>query len=173
MLRKVLVFLLTAALLVPLGGCGVKNKINEKVTEKVTEKIAEGVINKTGGGEAKIDLDDNKITIKTKEGEEITFGGTEWPGERLGGIIPEFKKGNVVHVQEDSQSCLVALENVKKGDFEDYLSAVKQVGFTEDESVATYDESTIFIAGNGKGTLIHITMDLEAEELMIAVTKEN
>jgi hypothetical protein len=66
-MKKLLLVVLAASLAV-LIGCG---KANEKISEKMIEKAIE----KNGGGKAKVDVDQGKVSIKTKDGETTYASG--------------------------------------------------------------------------------------------------
>lgn len=88
-MKKVLSWLLISVLLlsiISLSGCGVKKKVGQAITEKAIEKA-------TGD---KVDIDGDKITVKAEDGEEITYGGGEWPDTDLGKKIPKFNKGKII-----------------------------------------------------------------------------
>jgi len=148
--RQVLIFILTlVALALMTMFCSCK-----KSTEKTQEKIMEASI----GENAKVDLDDEKIVIKTDEG-TFTSDATakSWPNE-IPSDVPKFKDGKVVNVStqnvDDSSNWTVLFENVSDNALNDYETALKKNGFKV---------STISM-GDTKG---HITA--EKDELLVVV----
>lgn len=63
--------LMLSLLMLTLAGCGLAEKAADKVAEKAAEKAIEAA---TG---VKVDSDNNSITIKDKEGKELTIAGGE------------------------------------------------------------------------------------------------
>ena len=57
----------------------IADKVTEKVAEEVTEEVAEQIIEKSieeqGGGEADVELEDGKLTVKGKDGNFALGGG--------------------------------------------------------------------------------------------------
>lgn len=82
-MKKILIGLLAFVVVFSLTGCGVREKLEKKAEEEFTEKILE----EAGAGD--VDVDGEKITIKGESGEEVTFGGGEWPTSELAKSIAD------------------------------------------------------------------------------------
>lgn len=118
-MKKLFVYLLVciclSALVLPLAGCGIKEKAEEAATEKILEKAL---------GD-KVDVDGDTVTIKGDNGEEATIGG-QWPDSELAKQLPEFTKGTVASAVEAGDTVMIFLEKVKAGDFDAYLGEIKK-----------------------------------------------
>ncbi|HHX77393.1 MAG TPA: hypothetical protein GX697_03485, partial [Firmicutes bacterium] len=91
-----------------IAGCRAK----EDIGQKIGEKIVEGIV---GNENVDIDIDDDKITVKGKDGETLTLGGIEWPDIDY---IPEFKKGEIISASNDGQgNVMILFEKVAQADF--------------------------------------------------------
>lgn len=161
-MKKLTILILALTLMFSLAGC---KSSSEVAGEKLAEKAAEEML---GGN---VDIDGDKVTITDENGKKATLGGTEWPSGSLGNEIPEFKKGVITFVAESDIDCAIQMEEVTKKDFEDYLSIVKEAGFTENKIVSSYDGGIYYTANNSKGIKIHLAGDYEASELMITITQ--
>lgn len=109
--------LLAILLLTALVGCGVQEKIAEKTTEKLIEGIAGG----------QVDIKGDQVTVKGKDGETFTVGGTDWPTSDMAKAIPKFTKGEVSSVLEVENGMMVTVEGVEASDYEDYLKKSKRI----------------------------------------------
>lgn len=158
MLKKIIFLILMSALILTLIGC--RAKLEEKFAEKIFEEI---------GGDS-FDIDGDTVTIMGENGEEFTFGSTEWPTSDLAKSIPEFKSGKVSTVMEMNDSLLIALEEVPKEDFEDYLDKIKQT-FTEATYEMKSDGYVTYGAENGEGIGSMLTYSSDDETLSITVTQ--
>jgi hypothetical protein len=117
MFKKAVIILLVVFMVVAVGGCGAK----ERMEEKVAESVVEGLINKAVDGEGKVDLDGDKVSIKGKDGEEFSFGAAEWPESGAAKQIPQLSQGTVVSAMNSDQFCVIILEKVESEDFAQYL----------------------------------------------------
>ena len=101
----------------------------KKSAEKAQEKIMETAI----GENTDVDLDDEKIVIKTDEG-TFTSDATikSWPNE-IPNDVPEFKDGKVVNVStqsmDESKNWTVLFEDVPNNALDTYEAALKKNGF--------------------------------------------
>ncbi len=106
-------------------GCG-------KVAEKASEKAAEQAIESASGGNAKVDLSGDKVSVKTDEGTMQVGGTNEWPSQ-IPSDVPKFSYGKITSVMEtttnDGQSIIVSFENVAMADLEKYKSALEGAGW--------------------------------------------
>jgi hypothetical protein len=118
-MRKVIAILLALILVLSFTGCNAKAKLQEKIGEELAEKLLETA----GGGD--IEIDGDKVTIKGEDGEEVTFGGGEWPKSGLAKSIPEFKKGKISSIMELPDSLMITVEASKKDDVEAYFEKIR------------------------------------------------
>lgn len=157
-MKKILICLLTFALLFSLTGCGAKEKLDEKVAEKIFEEA--------GGGD--LDIDGDKVTIKGDDGEKVTFGDNKWPTSELAKNIPEFKDGTVNGMLESADSIVITLESVKEEDVSLYWETIKK-DFPNDVYEMNSSDFSTFSGSNGEGLTVSLVyMD---EILTITVTK--
>ena len=143
-MKKKLVLILVVLLTVSLIGCGAKEKLEEKAIEAVAEKVIE----KAGGGD--VDIDGDKVTVKGEDGEEATFGSTDWPTSELAKNIPEFKGGKIVSVMEASDSLIISIEEASKKDFDEYFNEIKKIYTNQSYDMKTEDGIT-YGASDDKG----------------------
>jgi hypothetical protein len=120
-----------------LSGCGVKEKLQEKAAEAITEKMLGG----------NVDIKGDSVTIKGESGEAVTFGGSEWPDSKL---VPEFKKGTVSSTMVSGKGFVVVVEDVDKGDAEDYRDEIKK-DFTEESFEMNNEGGFMYSGKNGDG----------------------
>ena len=163
MSRKIIAILLTFFVIAALGGCGAK----EKMEEKVAESVAEGLINKAVDGDGKVDIDGDKVSIKGEDGEEFSFGETEWPDSGAAKEIPQLNKGVVVSAMNSEQYCMIMLEEVEPQDFNNYLEEIKDQGFTNDSYEYTSDTGYSYSAGKDENTKISLMYDPEVNSVTI------
>ncbi|HCF49953.1 MAG TPA: hypothetical protein DER60_06705 [Syntrophomonas sp.] len=162
-MKKIIVGLLAFMLILSLAGCGAKEKMEEKAGEALAEKI----IKEAGGGD--VDIDGDKVVIKGEDGEQVTFGQTEWPTSDLAKSIPKFKGGKVVTVMEMNDSLIIALEEASKEDFTDYLGEIKQT-FTEQSYDMKSEGNVTYGAENGEGIGVSLIYTTD-QTLSITVAK--
>lgn len=165
MSKKIISLLLVVFMIAVVGGCGVKDKVNEKITEKVTE----GVINKALDGEGTVDIDGGKVTIKGEQGEEFSFGDTEWPEKGAAQLLPKFTKGKISSVMNSDTVCGIIIEEVEKSDFEQYVEAVKAQGYTTEPLEFTTDTSSAYSALKDENTRVSVQYDLEGKMMTIGL----
>lgn len=165
MFKKIIVILLSTLMILSLTSCGVRQSLDEKITEKVTE----GVINKATGGEANIDIDKGQLTVKGKDGEQISFGNNKWPEGGAANLIPEYKKGNIVSAINSDKACVIAAEQVEDKDFKQYVEELKARGFTIDAAEYTSDLGQGYSANLDEKTRVSVLYDPENKGLTISL----
>lgn len=163
-MKKLLIGLLVFVMILSLAGCGTKEKLEEKAGEAVAEKILE----ESSGGKADVDIDGDKMTIKGKNGEKLTVGGTEWPKSELVKNIPEFKDGTVISIMDTKSAIQINLEKVKKEAFVKYLEAIKK-DYAEEAYETTSEGLVSYGANNAAG--IGVLLYYADETLVITVTQ--
>jgi len=120
--KRVFLVLLAMSLLTTLYSC-----------KKAAEKSSEKMIEKSLGDDASVDIDDEKVTIKTDEG-TFTSDATSkiWPKD-IPDEIPQFDHGNIVNVttqnMDDSNNWVVIFEEVPGSAIEKYKADLKSKGF--------------------------------------------
>ncbi len=101
----------------------------KKASEKTGEKLIETAI----GHDADVEMDDEKIVIKTDEG-TFTSDATanSWP-DAIPSDVPEFKDGKIVNIStrvaEESKNWNLLFEDVGDKAFNDYEAKLKKNGF--------------------------------------------
>ena len=120
--KPILLFFLCFALLTISYSC-------RRAAEKTSDKVIEESI----GNEAKVDIEDEKVTIKTEEGTFTTNTSvSSWPGE-IPDDVPEFKNGKVISVTaqetDGDNNWVVIFEEVPEGALEKYKEELENTGF--------------------------------------------
>lgn len=161
-LSLILVALLLAA---AESGCGAQ----EKAQEKAAEKAIEGAL----GGDVSVDIDGEKYTYEDKDGNKMEFGSTEWPADKAASFIPKYDKQPVASSMVMGNVYLIDIENVDKKDYEGYLQAVKDAGFTDStfslEEVGD-DGYYQYQSADDKGNSIVLSYDSAGKRLQIMGT---
>ncbi|MGE5398056.1 MAG: hypothetical protein ACM3MK_11065 [Chitinophagales bacterium] len=108
-------------------GCG-------KVAEKAVEKSIETGVENSSGNDVKVDLDQNKVEIKDKDGTTYTSGGEQkWPKE-MPSVVPEFKYGKIIGVSninsEKGKNITLSFESVDKNAYQSYKKDLEDAGWT-------------------------------------------
>ena len=101
----------------------------KKASEKTGEKMIETVI----GNDADVDMDDEKITIKTDEGTFTSDAKVRtWPKE-IPTDVPEFKEGKIVNVStqvmDEGKNWTLLFEEIPDKALNDYEAILKKNGF--------------------------------------------
>lgn len=143
--KKIFIYLLVCNCLVasvlPLAGCGVKEKVAKAAGEKIVEKAL---------GD-KVDIDGDEVTIKGDNGEEATIGGGQWPDSELTRKLPEFKKGNIVSSLKTEDTVTITMEKVKAEDLSSYLEEIKKA-YPKDSNESEAD-GLIMYSGSGEDNI--------------------
>ncbi|MSR85492.1 hypothetical protein EXS71_03620 [Candidatus Uhrbacteria bacterium] len=130
-----------------------------KIQEKVAEKAVEGLINKSTGGKASVDIGDNKMTFtNNKTGESMAYGENLTIPESFPRDVPIYpgaKAVAIVTAKEGSQSAslnLVSTDEAAKVTAW-YADQMKQGGWTEASSmtvtgadIRTYEKGKVKLA---------------------------
>lgn len=101
--------------------------------KRASEKTSEKIIEKSFGDDADVDIDDEKVVIKTDEGTFTTDAAmNSWPTE-VPGEIPEFKYGDVIAVTtqevDGANNWVIMFENVPADALQEYKKALESEGF--------------------------------------------
>ena len=149
---QVYIVMLAVAVMFAFNSC-------KKASEKTGEKLIESAI----GHDADVDMDDEKIVIKTDEG-TFTSDATanSWP-DAIPNDVPEFKDGKIVNVStrelEESKNWNLLFEEVGDKALNDYEAKLKENGFkvssitmggTNSHITAEKDELIVIVMG-GEG----------------------
>lgn len=159
-MKKFIAGLLTVLLVMSLAGCGV----NEKLENKIEEEFTENILEEAGAGD--VDVEGDKVTFKGESGDEMTFGGGEWPTSELAKSIPEFEDGVITSVVDSLEAVMITLESVKKEDASTYMKSIKDK-FPQESYEATMDGLTTISGVNDSG--IGVTIFYADEIITITV----
>ena len=101
--------------------------------KKAAEKSSEKMIEKSMGDDTSVDIDDEKVTIKTGEGTFTSDATIKiWPKD-IPDEIPQFDHGTIVNVttqnMDDSNNWVVIFEEVPGSAIEKYKADLKSKGF--------------------------------------------
>lgn len=138
------------------SGCGAKQKLEEKIAEKIVETAVGG----------NIDIDGDEVTIKGENGEEVSFGSTEWPTSEIAKKIPEFKKGELTNVISSENGVMLVAEKVEEQDFNDYYKNIVK-DFTKDSYFLASKDGVTYTGKNDNGLIASITYSLKDKALNI------
>ncbi|MDD2599990.1 MAG: hypothetical protein PHO37_12310 [Kiritimatiellae bacterium] len=169
-----LVVVVCAAVL--LGGCGKgKKKISERMAEKLAEKAMAMRIKDSQGEEAKVNIADGKMSIKTKDG-ETTFASGE--GASLPADFPKdvyvFKGATIQMAMKVPDGFMLSLKVGEKSAklAEIFDAEMTAQGWTQEGSFDMgASRSLTFKKGERQATAMLNQSD-EATEVMLTVTAE-
>ena len=139
--------------------------------KRAAEKTQEKLIEKSIGDNADVDIDDEKIVIKTDEGTFTTDATKhEWPNE-IPNDVPEFKEGNIVVVNTqdmvDGKNWVVIFEDVTQEAIENYKKELEdnnfEISFTTTAGTGTHfaaekGKLVVMLMGDEKGASISINV---------------
>jgi predicted small lipoprotein YifL len=149
--KFIVLFLILTLACFSAAGCGAKDKLEEKAAEKMTEEILEQA------GAEDVDIDGDKVTLKGEDGEEVTFGGDEWPESDLANSIPEFSKGEFANIMETSNYLMINFEEVKEADAAAYIEQNKPE-FTLDNYESKSEGMISWSGRNDEGLQLSLTL---------------
>ena len=166
MLRKLIILILSLAVLLSLVGCGFKKNVEEKLSEKITE----GILEKIAGEGTEVNLDDEEMSFKGEDGSEFTIGSKEWPKGKAADLIPEFKEGDISSIFNANETSIINIDHVEQEDFNKYIEQVKSVGFTEDAIEMDVGNALAYTAGSSKDKAqVSLSYAVEDKSLTISV----
>ena len=159
-MKRLLLILLVALLVLSLAACGIGRKMEEKAAEQFLESIAGG----------NIDIkDDNSVTIKGDDGQEVTFSSAEWPTSDLSKSIPVFSAGKIEGVLDSEEYLMITINEVAKADFQAYVEAVKK-DFAEDAYTVDSNGVLSYGGSNGKASVM-LSYTEEDQTAIISMSK--
>ncbi len=164
-IKKIIAIFLVIVMLLSLGACGIRKKIDEKISEKITE----GVVNKITGGDAKIDIDSGKVTIKGNNGQEVTFGSNEWPKGKAADLLPKPKEGKISSVINSDNACVITLEEVKEKAVKEYIRELKDKGFDKDVYEYADELGVSYYGKSDENTHGQVLYTIEDKTLIISI----
>ena len=137
--------------------------------KRAAEKTQEKIIEKAIGDEAKVDLDDEKIVIKTDEGTFTADANIQsWPKE-IPNEVPEFKNGKIVMVNtqnmEEGKNWVIIFEDVSPNEPAKYKENLEsngfKINFTTTAGIGTHfaaekDNITVMLMGDEGGASITV-----------------
>lgn len=145
---------LTAALLVPLTGCG---SIQDKIAEKVTEEIAEKAV---GGN---VDITKDGVKVQTDGVNYETGNDLKWPKESMGDL-PE-PKGKISAVLSDgtTKGGTVAYTGMSLEEAKAYAEKLKEMGYKDGLSISDMDMVS-YSGKNSSGASVMFTYNISPKE---------
>lgn len=163
-MKRILAYLLVCSCLLtailPLGGCGIKKKAEKAISEKIVEKAL---------GD-NVDIDGDTVTVKGEDGQEVTFGGGQWPDSDLAKKLPKFTKGTIVTSVAEDNGFMVFMEKVEAKDFEAYLEEIKKE-YSQDVYESRSDEMITFGGNDGDKTAVALNFIIKEGTMGITVEK--
>lgn len=164
MVKRILAIILVLVILFTLGACGIRKKVDEKISEKITE----GVVSKITGGKADIDFDKGGLTIK-EDGQEVTFGGSEWPEGKAANLLPKLKKGNITSVISSNNLSMITIEGIDEKVFKEYIEELKDKGFENDISEFSDNSTKSYYATLDENAYVQVIYSVEDKSINISV----
>lgn len=139
--------------------------------KRAAQKAQEKLIEQSVGNDADVNIDDEKVVIKTDEGTFTTDATLhDWPTE-IPNDIPKFTAGNIVMVntQEmtDGNNWVIIFEDVSQKAFEDYKKRLEAENFNINFTTragsgihfaAEKDKLIVMLMGDDKGATISINI---------------
>ena len=164
-IQLLVVAVFAAGLVLGLGACKGKT-----LGQRLGEKSVENMIEKATGGQAKVDLKEGTIKVKTAEGETEIGSSRTWPND-FPIEVPKPATGKVEGVvrsnQGDKKYWNITIKEAEAGTFDKYQDALKAQGWqikmattTPDGGIlnAQKDKLAVVATWAEKGTTINITV---------------
>lgn len=164
-MKKLLALLMTVLIITTLTGCGIKEKVSQKINEKISEKVIEKVT------DSKVNIDGDKVTVKTEDGSEVTYGETEWPDTPILKGVPKFEKGKISGATSSDEMAMIFIEEVEKEDYESYVEKIK-AGYSLEPASMDFDNAKTYVGKNEEGITVTVTYNIEEKSLSMSVGKQ-
>lgn len=125
--------------------------------QSAAEKATEKAIEQSTGGQAKVDVDKDQVTVKTDEG-TTTIGGTnQWP-DKMPADVPKFNSGKIVsatvsNTTDNGLGIWVGIEGTSMDDLTKYTNQLEAAGW-KIESTTTMTDGYMVTASKGEQTLL-------------------
>lgn len=166
-MKKILVVIVCTLLIGGvLAGCGIREKLEKKAGEAIGEKIVEGL----AGDDVDVDIKDGKVELKGEDGEEISFGGTEWPDSGAIENIPKYKDGEVDSVIATKDAVQITIADADRDYFEDYIEDIKDE-FDNETYENESDESISYSGKNDDEVSVLFVYSADDETCFITVSE--
>lgn len=153
MFKRLGVILFCLILGMAFAGCNLKEKAANAVQDKILEEAM--------GDNVDIDTNDGEVRVSGEDGEELVFGGGEWPVDKAAALIPEFKSGKVESVMNSDDYCMVIVEDSSEKDWQAYVESLKKAGFSDDVMEFSDESSKMYQGTSGKGHVASAVVDSE------------
>lgn len=153
MFRRISLIVACLIIAAAFAGCNVKEKASNAVQDKILEEAI--------GDNVDIDSNKGEVRVSGEDGEELVFGGGEWPADKAAALIPVFKSGEVQSVMNSDDYCMVIVEKSNEKDWQDYIEKLKNAGFTDDVMEFSDDSTKMYQAKSDKGHVAGASIDSE------------
>ena len=148
-----------------LAGCGIREKLEKKAGEAIGEKIVEEM----AGDDVDVDIKDGKVEVKGEDGEEFSFGGTEWPDSGVGENIPKYKDGKVDSVIATQEAVQINIET-DQDYFDDYIKDIKDE-FDKEPFESESSDGISYAGKNDDGVSVLFIYSADEESCFITVSE--
>lgn len=155
-MKRILVLVFILIFTLTIVGCGAKEKAAEQIIESATG--------------AKVDINDDEVTIKGEDGEEVTIGGTEWPDSDMAKLIPKFKNGKVSSVVNSEENVMILVEEVEKQDVLNYAANFIDT-FMNNFYIMISEEGVSYSGTNNEGLSVSLGYTESDKSLLISAAK--
>jgi len=167
-IKIVVVVLAAAAVVLAAGACKGKS-----TSERLAENSVAKAIERATGGQAKVDLKDGTIKVKTAEG-DVELGATKtWPSD-FPTDVPKPSTGKIAGVvrstQEEKKYWNITILEVEPGTFAKYQDELKTQGW-EIKSVTTMGDGGIMNAQKDKLEIVATFAD-KGKTINLVVTNQ-
>jgi hypothetical protein len=139
--------------------------------KKASEKISETIIEKSAGPDTKVDLQDGKVTVNTKEGQiEVAVEGSVKMPSDFPADIPLVKGAKLISSMKMPQGFSLAWQSAEPSDkvTTQYADELKAQGWTEESNMAMGEDImaqfkkdersvTLVVTKEKKGCVIQLT----------------
>jgi len=161
--RRILSLLLVMLLIFAFNTC-----------KKASEKASEKMIEKSISNDADIDIEKDKVTIKTNEGTFTTDVSVKSWSSEISNEVPEFKQGNILSVttqkMDEGNSWVIAFENVPDSALKEYQTKLKNNSF-KINNMTTYGAGGMLAAEKDKLSVLIMIGDDNATVTIVEKKK--
>jgi hypothetical protein len=166
--KLIVVALAAAAVVLAAGACKGKSP-----SERLAENSIAKAIERASGGQAKVDLKDGTIKVKTAEG-DVEIGATKtWPAD-FPIDVPKPGSGTIAGVvrsnQEDKKHWNITLQNAEPGTFAKYQDELKAKGW-EIKVVTNVEDGGLLNAQKDKLAIVATFAD-KGKTISLVVTNQ-
>jgi hypothetical protein len=150
-------------------GCG------KKMSEKLGEKIMEKAIEHNSGGNAKVDISDKGMTIKTKDGEFVAgqAGAVKLPADFPSDVLV-YKGSKPVVSMKTGNGLMIHLEtgdSVEKV-IETYGKEMPSQGWEQETAMNSAEQSMFVFKKEKRQTAVVVTKSDNVTRIMLTVSNE-